>query len=245
MIVTSVPIKDVIKVNPVATLSEPLNLSFGLNKVSVDLQQKLSGPGLYLIRFDNEVIYLGKYQPIGGKILPDRWLRHLESITLRGSRVGFGVSKNPIKKLQTIFNQVNHPNLEKSLTEIFTNHSEQRVIDTGVVTGKNRIGFADEHWDYFYSRSDSSILDRFSFNLLRLAGSFEKNEAKTIVSTLEKQALVNIKPRCNKEFSLNRHQAFRVNNTIDKVVENLQKVAEEHSASFSHFTQLIGNNHSN
>lgn len=244
MIVTSVPINEVIKVNPVATLSEPLNLSFGLHKISSDLQQNLSGPGLYLIRFDDEVIYLGKYQPIGGKILADRWLRHLETITLRGSRVGFGASKNPVNKLQTIFKQVSHPHLQSSLSDIFTNNSEQRVKGTGVVTGKNRIGFANENWDYLSSRSDNSILDRFSFNLLRLAGSFEQSEAKTIVSTLEKQALANIKPRCNKEFSLNKHQTHRTNNTIDNIIESLRNIAEEHSVSFSHFTQLIGNNHS-
>ncbi|WP_041296039.1 hypothetical protein [Kangiella koreensis] len=114
-----------------------------------------------------------------------------------------------------------------------------------MVTGKNRIGFSDEYWDYLSSRSDNSILERFSFNLLRLAGSFEQNEAKTIVSALEKQALVNIKPRCNKEFSLNKHQALRANNTIDNVIETLRNIAEEHSASYSHFTQLIGNNHRN
>ncbi|AUD79262.1 hypothetical protein CW740_08395 [Kangiella profundi] len=240
MIVTSVPIDEVIKVNSVNTLSEPLNLSFGLHKVSSDIQQNLSGPGLYLIRFDDEVIYLGKYQPIGGKILTDRWLRHLETITLRGSRVGFGASQNPSKKLQTIFKQVSHPHLQRSLIDIFANNSEQRVKDTGVVTGKNRIGFANEHWDYLSSHSDNSILDRFSFNLLRLAGSFEQTQAKTIVSTLEKKALVNIKPRCNKEFLLDKHQPLRENDTIDTVIESLRNIAREHDVEFSKCTTLIG-----
>ncbi|HEY9032090.1 MAG TPA: hypothetical protein VIM93_12070 [Kangiella sp.] len=236
----TIPIDNVVKVNLNTSLPAPLNLSFLLRKVSDDTLQQLAGPGLYLIRFDDEVIYLGKYQPIGGKILTDRWLRHLETITLRGKRVGFGASKNPDKKLNSLLKQVSNPDLQSALQNIFMNHYEDRIKDTGVVTAKNRVGFADENWNYFSGSSDNSILDKFSITLLRLSGIASQSQASSLSSSIESQTLNTIKPRCNKEFSEKPHHDLRINNTLEAVIEHVTHIARDHGVDFTHRTTLLG-----
>jgi hypothetical protein len=106
---------DVISVRRASNSLEPLNLVFYKPNLDNASQRVLRGPGLYVISFKSEVIYVGKYRPNGPNILDDRWIRHLETITLRGARVGFSGQRNPRQKLESLLQQVSNPFLKGSL----------------------------------------------------------------------------------------------------------------------------------
>lgn len=222
MIETRFPLKDVITVARADELSEPLNLTFRARYLPAKIGAALTGSGLYLITYCSEVVYIGKYQPLLGNILNDRWLRHLETMTLRGNRVGFGGAKSPAIRLQRILCQVSDPGLRASLMAFLEAQGATRFRDTGVVTSVNRVGFANEFWDVFRQHHDHGILSNFEFRLLRIGGVLSQADASSAVSAIEKAVLATIKPRCNKEFSLERHAGLRFRNTIPEVVSKIQ-----------------------
>src|SRR4051794_14843208 len=116
-------ISDVISVSFDKHACEPLNLRFTAPMLNPLTKAAWSGPGLYLISFGGEVIYIGKYQPFDrGNILNDRWLRHLETITLRGTRVGFGGKRKPENRLKRLLQHVRHPDLRSHLELIYENY---------------------------------------------------------------------------------------------------------------------------
>ena len=72
-------------------LSNRRNFPFNLTFNTTIKDNRANGPGVYLISFKGIPIYFGSYRPFNrGNIFNDRWLRHIETITLRGHRVGFG-----------------------------------------------------------------------------------------------------------------------------------------------------------
>lgn len=86
----------------------PFNLQFYDTSRAAGIPAKeLSGPGIYTIAFQGQLIYLGKYQPFErGNILNDCWIRHVETLTLRGNRLGFNGAKNPESKLKQLLGVV-------------------------------------------------------------------------------------------------------------------------------------------
>ncbi|MEA9983541.1 hypothetical protein QN374_17005, partial [Herbaspirillum sp. RTI4] len=138
---SNIDIEKIISVEQILGLNSPFNLKFVCC-------QNLTGPGIYFISFNSQVIYVGKYQPLNGDIFVDRWLRHIETITLRGYRVGFGESNNPEEKLRRLGEVIGNNSLRESLQHTY-DHDLRRFRDTGVVTSKNRVRFADENWNEF------------------------------------------------------------------------------------------------
>ena len=61
----------------------PFNLRFKREQPGIEQDKVLKGTGIYLISLDDQVAYLGKYQPANGDIISDRWARHLQTITAR------------------------------------------------------------------------------------------------------------------------------------------------------------------
>lgn len=236
MIETQIPLSQIVAVQHMVSPTR-LDLSFSVRGTSDATRQALAGPGIYLISFGAEVIYIGKYQPIGGNIIVDRWLRHLETITMRGRRVGFGGSKNAARRLASLLQHVS----SRDLRTLLEQHYEDRFKDTGVVTSKNRLGFADENWQYFSQPCDDSILSRFSIRLLRLTNTSSQSSASTAVSSIEKLVLKSIKPRCNKEFSIKLHNDRRHSNTVPAVIDHVKLCAARFGKDFTHCTSLIGN----
>ena len=241
-----IKLEEIITVKPKKDkkLPYPLKLSFSRNEdISKETKCDLTGPGIYLILFGDEVIYLGKYQPVRGDILGVRWLRHMQTLTIRGSQVGFRS-----KKLNYLLRQVTNQNLCTALKRLHKNHRKEHFIDTGVVTSQNRIGFANENWDTFRQQNDNAILGNFSIVLLRLTNlSSEKEKNRNIiVSAIERSTLKCVRPRCNGRgmgmLSPERRECIRSKNTIKKVIEHARKAAKANGTKFTHCTSLIGAN---
>jgi hypothetical protein len=72
-------------------ISFPFNLSFEIIKEKTD---DFSGPGIYMITFKEEVIYIGSYSSKNNKIINERWDKHIQTLTCRGYRIGFNSKSN-------------------------------------------------------------------------------------------------------------------------------------------------------
>ena len=238
-----IKLEEIITVELREDLPYPLNLSFSRNKnISKETKCALAGPGIYLISFGDEVIYLGKYQPTGGDILGVRWLRHMQTLTIRGSQVGF-----PSRNLNYLLRPVTNQNLYDALENLYANHLEEYFIDTGVVTSQNRIGFANENWETFRQQNDNAILGNFSIILLRLTNlPPEREEICNTVSAIERSILGSVRPRCNGrgmgKLTPERRECIRSKNTIKKVIERARKAAKANDTEFTDCTSLIGAN---
>jgi hypothetical protein len=217
---TYISIADIISVEEDPNSRAPLNLTFKHNRTSAKLNT-LRGPGIYLISFDSQVIYVGKYQPLCGDILADRWLRHIETITLRGHRVGFGKPYSQ-KKLMLLCESADNDDLKGHLTDIYdSDQGRSRFKDTGVVTSRNRIRFAGENWNNFGQATAVNILSRFEFRLVQFGDLTEAEEAKKFVSCIEKGVLLTFKPICNKEYVHERDNGNRDQNRTIEIVEKI------------------------
>jgi len=176
--------------------SYPFNLVFKASGRSMsDYNNIVSGPGVYLITFNSFVIYIGKFRPLGNNIFTDRWLRHIETITMRGNRVGF---KTTIDSLNQRLSTLSDPDLKVSLLKLMQSDST-RLKDTGVVTSINRMKFADNNWSLFKENHNPDILNNFQFTLIKLNIN-NKDEAAKITSEIEHSLLNNFKPTCNREY---------------------------------------------
>ncbi len=227
----SIPLSDIISVQEKQNKHYPLNLKFG-NKASVENKKQIAGPGIYLFSFKGEVIYLGKYQKIGGKILNDRWTRHFETITLRGQRVGFGGINNPEKRMKKIGNALISGRLLEEIKIIREKNSNGKFKDTGCNTSINRLIFANKNWDFFSKLNDESILSDFSITFLRISESFTMEKAKILTTAIEKAALSAIHPQCNKEFSKTSYGNDSYG--TEDVVRRICKIADLNDVSFTH-----------
>ncbi|MEQ1486868.1 MAG: hypothetical protein ABL920_00110 [Methylotenera sp.] len=229
----------------VASGKEPLNLKFKANKLDESNKSDFIGPGIYLISYKAEVIYIGKYQPLNrGNILLDRWIRHLETITMRGFRVGFGKCKNKKTKFESIQRiQDMHPLLTE-IENLYKYNCEQRFRDTGIVTSMNRIAFAGNNWNDFRYANDSGILSNFELRLFRLDDLDSEMKAKDCVTEIEKKLLYKFKPRINKEYHDKDHSVIRGQNTIEKIVAELKEIVKLYQpARLSHCTVLTQSEH--
>lgn len=207
----------------------PLNLNFRREELNENNRAHFMGPGIYLISYCSEVIYIGKYQPLNkGNILKDRWIAHLQTITMRGSRVGFGRCVDTTKKLNGILNDLTNAQLSEKIRQMHINPFERskRFKDTGVVTSINRVAFAVENWDSFSQVHDSKILKNFEFRLLRLEGLDTEVNAKKCISFIEKRLLSLHKPRINKEYKKEIHLNQAALISIDTILKELGKILE-------------------
>lgn len=180
-----------------ASAGHPFNIRFNDRSHEAGIpKRELSGPGIYTVSFDREVIYLGKYQPYErGNILNDRWIRHIETLTLRGNRVGFNGTSNPSAKLNQLLQEVRSADLAAGLRQA----CPLRFKDTGVVTTPSKIRFADQRWDRFSKSTPQEIFDGFEFSLMHLEGLTSTEEAKAVVTGIENSLLQRFNPPCNSD----------------------------------------------
>ena len=235
-----IPLEEIITVTLREDLPYPLNLSFSPNEnISDKIECALAGPGISLISFGDEVIYLGEYQqPDGGNILDDIWLRNMQTLTIRGRQVGFRSGN-----FNDLLEQATNQDLYNALTNLYANHQEEYFRDTGAVTTPNRIVFANENWDTFRQQNDNSILGKFSIILLRLTNLPPERE-EIIVSAIKEGTLECVEPICNGRgmgmLTPERRECIRSKNTIKKVIERARKAAKANDTEFTHCTSLIG-----
>jgi len=208
----------------------PLNMEFKFIKNSVE-QEAVQGAGIYLISFKNLIIYIGKFQPVNrNNIFNDRWLRHLETMTFRGYRVGFGRnSLNNDDRMGEFCGVIINPGLEFALCGRIYHDEPERFKDTGVVTSYNKLRFADQYWDGFVDLVDNSILTDFSFSLFKFDFSSEQSESivKQKISNVEKTLLSEFKPVCNREYIHNKHYKLPKKNTRNAIIEKLINVCDD------------------
>jgi hypothetical protein len=160
--------------NEIHKLSFPFNLSFEI------LQKKSNefcGPGVYIITFKDEVIYIGSYSSTNNKIINERWDKHIQTLTNRGYRIGFN-SKSKRNLIPIVFK------------EYFENES-YRFRDTGTVSSIDRLKFAAEYFEEF-KEDGNQILKDFCFYYQKIDGN---NKAKII----ESQLLKSFKTLCNRK----------------------------------------------
>lgn len=223
MIKTNSSLKDYIEVQIDNDSTYPLNLNFSLKKTSKS--EAVRGPGIYTITYRNEVIYLGKFQPVGNNnIFNDRWLRHFETLTMRGKRIGFGRNSYTTNKLKKISSNLKNDQLIKLIQIIYNQEGENRFKDTGVVTSINRLRFADENWQKYSSINDTSILSEFKFRLHKINES-KKDQSVDKTTNIENHLLRIIHPFCNREFNEKEDTTLRNKNTEEFISENIISAA--------------------
>ena len=124
----------------------PLDVEFVPKK---QLSEELSQKGIYLMFFEQQLIYVGlaDKQPA-----ISRFEKQLSTVTLRGRKVSFNQeSQNEIKK-------------SRGLSKCFNKASLSRN-KSGFQTSPRRIVFAEKNWNIF-SRLDQALLNHFVFVLL-------------------------------------------------------------------------------
>jgi hypothetical protein len=170
-------IYDAIAINESSEWKFPFNLSFS-SRIN---DRRAQGAGVYLISFRDHPIYLGKFQPLNrNSIFNDRWLRHIETITLRGTRVGFGPKSSLDKVIPTVC-----PELQEHLRDLPTLDKNYRFRDTGVCSSVNRRNFASINWEQFQTATAATILDHFDFRYYKISGIENGEQAKQVTSTIE------------------------------------------------------------
>ena len=131
--------------NELREISLPFNLSFEIIKEKDD---GFRGPGIYVATFKDEVIYIGSYSSTNMNIIQDRWVKHIQTFTNRGYRLGFN-SKSKVRLIPSIFKS-------------YFDNEPYRFCDKGTVTSIERLTFAAEFFKYFKANSNE-ILNDFSF----------------------------------------------------------------------------------
>lgn len=160
----------------------PFNLKFDLTEFAKRNPSELNGKGIYIISFNDELIYIGKYLPTGGNIARQRWVHHVSTFTGRGYRVGFG----SIKRWQDVFKNL-YSNFAFTPKII-----EGRLKDTGTVTSKNRVVFSMINWKNF--KGDFQQVD-FKFHYFK-SSSINKKK----IDSIEKELILKFNPCGNFQF---------------------------------------------
>lgn len=189
----------------------PFNFEF--KKKEAFNKWEFRGSGIYLIRYDRTIIYIGKYMPHEkGNVITDRWIKHIATITNRGYRVGgFGNEKihkkeNPkyrtLKDIETKDAGIN--NIVHIIKE------SGRVEDTGFSTSVKRLAFAKDNWHTFKEQDktnfEENVLPKFQFHYMQLNGHKEgeipdsvkeKEYYENLASLVETYLLWKYNPACN------------------------------------------------
>ena len=185
----------------------PLDIDFCVNPEYIKPEKNsFTGPGIYLIEFGDELIYIGKFRPFcDGNIITTRWKPHLETLTNRGSHVG-GFEKDHSKKLPH-----EKVGIFTSLKGCENSSLEKRRRDTGTVTSKKRLEFAKANWNIFRSKDINKLEDslkKFTFYYFQLdEGYFFKNSENKkelygdFASLIEEFLLIKYSTECNSGFN--------------------------------------------
>ena len=205
------------------------NLNFRSGGRAVQIAQALRGRGLYLISHGPEVIYLGQYRPDDGKIVADRWGRHLQTITGRGHQIGFGRASNAQERLNTFMQAVAAEGLRQALLSALEHSRLERFRDTGCNTTPNRLRFASECWKHFGTAGPEAIMQGFEFRLLQIRSPQDEAQARQVVGKMEKEVLRQWHPVCNDEYVHPTDAQRRVDNTPQALIEAVRRSARAHT----------------
>jgi hypothetical protein len=150
----------------------PLDCQFNEN---LGLSSCLANPGMYLMFFEEQLIYIGfadKESSIS------RFRKQLSTHTLRGSNVSFNTVC--AKKIRS--------------SSVLNNDFDQKILSlnkTGYNSSIKRIEFAEKNWKMFV-RIDMSVLAKFSFLWFPNHSCFSSDFNKT-----KKMLIPKLKPLCN------------------------------------------------
>lgn len=210
----SINIYDAIHVSLSKKWKYPFNLKFK----STIKDDRVNGPGVYLISFKDIPVYLGKFQPFRrNSIFNDRWLRHIETITLRGERVGFGPNSTLDKVFPTVCDD-----LKTILNKLSEDELCYRMRDTGVCSGRYRREFASQNWIQLSTATPNSILDNFDFRYYKIDRIQNGEQAKKVTSYIEDSII--------KEFCLpiNSTQGRTKPQSIDCIESRIFELIQNH-----------------
>jgi hypothetical protein len=156
----------------------PFNLNFKIKKCQV--KKEFSGPGIYIITFKKNVIYIGSYASKKPNIIEERWKKHIMTMTNRGYRIGFSAKTKRTK-------------IPKDIKKFFEDADGEgfRYYDTGTVTTLERLEFANSYF-HLFKRDDVSIISDFQFHYTKIPKCTEKDLKK-----IEKKLIEEYKPICN------------------------------------------------
>ena len=157
----------------------PFNLNFKIKKCHKG-KEKFSGPGIYIITYKKNVIYIGSYASKKPNIIEERWKKHIMTMTNRGYRIGFSAKTKRTK-------------IPKDIKKFFedADGKEFRYYDTGTVTTLERLEFANSYF-HLFKRDDVSIISDFQFHYTKIPKCTEKDLKK-----IEKKLIEEYKPICN------------------------------------------------
>lgn len=205
------------------------NLDFQVAHGAAHIAEALRGRGLYLISYGPEVVYLGKYRPEEGRIVADRWGRHLQTITGRGHQIGLGGQRNPEARLDRFLQAVAAEGLRQALHNALQHSRLERFRDTGCNTTPNRLRFASEHWAHFGTAGSETILRGFEFRLLQIRSPEDEASARKAVGDIEDDVLGQWHPACNDEYVHAADAGRRAASTAHALVEAVRAAARVHT----------------
>jgi len=234
-------IRDIIAVNQVKPTGAawgtgcPFDLTFGRQQLDAEQTAAISGTGIYLIerRPKSEVVYLGLFRPMSGDIIALRWGRHLQTITWRGANIGLGPSRKDStpeaieRRKETLLAAVSHPGLEDVIQAAYDRDRTVRYKSTGRDTSPNRARFASENWDEFSNATPRTVLDGFSFYLLRMSPAPSQEAASAQIERIEKLLLKKYKPVCNRDYKHPLHEQQRAQNTTSELISAVRATMKE------------------
>jgi len=178
----------------------------------------VAGAGIYVIHFDQTLLYVGKFEgkegaPFGGNVVRERWIRHMGTLTLRGRPVS--VPGGTINRLTNFDRE--HPAVVGILG------ADRNVMSTGrgCVSSFNRALFAMQNWDTF-SRLDQQGLARFQF----LYGQIQPHAVSEdwickAVSDLERDLVGQLQPPCNGNVPAERARHHTLEQTREVLMAGL------------------------
>lgn len=204
------------------------NMKFRSGSKAAQVSEALRGRGLYLLSYEREVIYTGKYRPDEGKIVADRWGRHLQTITGRGYQIGFGGKSNPEERLDKFLQAVAAEGLRQALCNAMDHSRLERFRDTGCNTTPNRLRFASENWAHFGGSGPETIMQGFEFWLLQIRSPQNEELARNVVGHMEDDVLKQWHPVCNDEYDHQKDALRRRGNTPQDLIEAVRAAARVH-----------------
>jgi len=184
----------------------PFNINF---KVKENKLIESLGRGIYLISFNDQLIYLGSFTPKkNGNVHKVRWAKHVSTLTCRG----YNVSLGSVNKWNWFKEEIKRNKIPICFNSFGIDVIAKKSKDNGVVTSLNRIKFAIENKDCFFKKDDLlSALNLnfhfFSFNSLK----------KCAILSLEKNLIKEFNPPCNFQFDNEKSTA-----TIEHVLKYLK-----------------------
>lgn len=150
----------------------PLNCQFVPKSSNTPALEK---PGIYMLFFDQEIIYIGIAE---NEPFVQRIKKQLSIITLRGKSVCFNDACKTIVRSSQV------------LPKEFSTAVEQN--NAGFETSKNRISFAEQNWDVF-STLNLDDLSRFVISWFPKKECFDEQ-----LEEIKSQWIETLKPNCNK-----------------------------------------------